>query len=422
MARTAKNASVESRTARSRLKARREPYWTSLGEGRQLGYRRIGPDRGTWIAKYRDPLTGKRHYRSIGSADDLLDPDGLTSISFRQAQAEAAAWFSRKARELAGSEQTSGPYTVADAIADYLAWYAVHRKASGLAAARSAAEAHILPELGPIAIDSLTAGRIRAWHERLAASAAQLRSGERRDPFQDEQRRRKSTANRVLTTLRSALNRAFAEGGVSSDLAWRRVKPFRGVESARTRYLSDDEIRRLVNACPPDFRKLVQAAVFTGCRYGELIQLQVADLNRDSGTLLIRLSKSGKRRHVVLTEEALAFFEDIAAGKRSTVLLLTREDGTAWGKSHQQRPLAEACKRASITPSANFHALRHTHASRLAMRGVPMAVIATQLGHSDTRMAERHYAHLAPTYVAQAIRAGFEDLGITQKGKVTALR
>ncbi len=44
------------------------------------------------------------------------------------------------------------------------------------------------------------------------------------------------------------------------------------------------------------------------------------------------------------------------------------------------------------------------------MRAVPMAVIARQLGHADTRMTERHYAHLAPNYVADTIRANFPRL------------
>lgn len=44
------------------------------------------------------------------------------------------------------------------------------------------------------------------------------------------------------------------------------------------------------------------------------------------------------------------------------------------------------------------------------MRGVPMGVIAAQLGHRDTRMTEKHYAHLAPNYVAQTIRANFPKL------------
>ena len=71
------------------------------------------------------------------------------------------------------------------------------------------------------------------------------------------------------------------------------------------RYLSAAEARRLVRACPEDFRKMVQAALLTGCRYSELARLKCANFNRDSGTLAIRLSK-GKIRHVVLTDEAKA--------------------------------------------------------------------------------------------------------------------
>ena len=55
------------------------------------------------------------------------------------------------------------------------------------------------------------------------------------------------------------------------------------------------------------------------------------------------------------------------------------------------------------------------------MQGVPLPVIAKQLGHADTRMTEKHYAHLAPNYVADTIRAHFPDMGIVQKDNVTAL-
>jgi Phage integrase family len=76
-------------------------------------------------------------------------------------------------------------------------------------------------------------------------------------------------------------------------------------------------------------------------------------------------------------------------------------------------PTATLAAIASIAPKVNFHILRHTHGSHLAMNGVPMGVIAAQLGHADTRMTEKHYAHLAPpSYVAQTIRANFPDLGI----------
>jgi len=91
------------------------------------------------------------------------------------------------------------------------------------------------------------------------------------------------------------------------------------------------------------------------------------------------------------------------------------------GESHQQRPLNEASELANISPPVNFHVLRHTHASHLAMKGVGLGVIAVQLGHADSRMTEKHYAHLAPSYVADTIRAHFPTLGITNESKVTPI-
>jgi integrase len=63
-----------------------------------------------------------------------------------------------------------------------------------------------------------------------------------------------------------------------------------------------------------------------------------------------------------------------------------------------------------------------SHRSTLAMRGVPMGVIAEQLGHADTRMTDKHYAHLAPSYVAETIRAHFPTLGIAGEGNIRSLR
>jgi integrase len=93
-----------------------------------------------------------------------------------------------------------------------------------------------------------------------------------------------------------------------------------------------------------------------------------------------------------------------------------------WGKSHQLRPMLEACKQAKINPAISFHVLRHTHGSTLAIRGVPMGVIAEQLGHADTRMTEKHYAHLAPSYVADTIRANFPTLGIAGDPTVVPMK
>jgi integrase len=261
---------------------------------------------------------------------------------------------------------------------------------------------------------------LRDWHHTIADKPRQAR-GKRGGPPKDAKRRtsgrdairkRRATANRVLTVLKAALNHAWREGIAPSDDAWRRVSPFKAVDAPVIRYLSGEEVRRLVNACPVDFRGLVRGALLTGCRYGELIALRAADYNANAGTVTVRESKAGKVRHVVLTDEGRTLFEALTAGRPGDGFVYLRADGKPWGASHQQRPLAEACARARISPAVSFHILRHSHGSALAMRGAPMGVIAAQLGHSDTRMTEKHYAHLAPSYVADTIRAHFPTLGI----------
>jgi integrase len=162
--------------------------------------------------------------------------------------------------------------------------------------------------------------------------------------------------------------------------------------------------------------------MLTGCRYSELTTMRAADFNADAGVVTVRESKAGKPRHVVLTAEGQRLFATLTAGKLGSDPIFVRRDGRLWGKSHQLRPMADACNRAKIKPAVSFHVLRHRHGSTLAMCGVPMGVIAEQLGHADTRMTEKHYAHLAPSYVADTIRAHFPTLGIAEESTVTTIR
>jgi integrase len=217
------------------------------------------------------------------------------------------------------------------------------------------------------------------------------------------------------SSLDEAHIHAYRERRCASDDAWRQVRAFREADAARLRYLSDDEARRLTNVCPADFRALVTAALLTGCRYGELTALIVDDFNPDVGTIRIPLSKSGKPRHVVLPQEGRDFFATLTDNQSGSARMFLRNNGRPWGKSEQQRPLSAACGAASIDPPVNFHGLRHTYASRLAMRNVPLTVIAAQLGHADTRMVEKHYGHLSAGYVAQSVRAAFGTLGIVEQ-------
>jgi hypothetical protein len=82
--------------------------------------------------------------------------------------------------------------------------------------------------------------------------------------------------------------------------------------------------------------------------------------------------------------------------------------------------MREAVAPARITPPISFHGLRHTWASLAAMNRVPLLVVAQNLGHTDTRMVEKHYGHLAPSYVAEAIRAGAPRYSEQEKARVGA--
>lgn len=346
-----------------------------------------------------------------------------TVFSFAQAQEKARAYFELKARESAGNGSVdAGPYTVGAALADYLA-ERERRGSKGVRADRYAASARIVPTLGAAEIRKLTTKTIRAWllDVEKAPKLLRTRKGatDRRtmsvdDSDADALRARKATANRLLTVLKAALNFAYHEGKVSSDEPWRKVKPYREADAPVINFLSAAECVRLVNACQGSFRDLVRGALVTGCRYGELTRMHVGDFNAEAGVVTVRLSKSGKARHVALNDEGRQVFSALTVGRKGRDLIFTRNDGKPWAASHQQRPLAEAAIEAKLDPAPTFHVLRHTYASALAMRGVSMRVIADQLGHADTRVTERHYARLAPSYVADVVRAALPGFGIME--------
>jgi integrase len=244
-----------------------------------------------------------------------------------------------------------------------------------------------------------------------------------------------------LTMLKACLNHAFDEGLVKNRDEWgRRVKPFENVEVARAHYLTVEQAKRLINASDAEFRRLLQAALQSGARYSELARLKVGDflmavqrqqkrqpngelveVEVEVGTITIEQSKSDKPRHVTLTPEGAEFFQQHCAGRSGNDLMFRHADGSGWSKSEQGRPMRAACAHARITPAVSFHILRHTWASLAVMNGVPLLVVAKNLGHADTRMVERRYGHLAPSYITEAIHAGAPRFGAGPPGSVTPL-
>lgn len=411
MGRQVRDAKLETRASRARLAYQRAPYRRLIEEGLHLTYRRVKAGSGTWGLR---AWTGEKYREAvIATADDHADADGTVVLSYGQAQTKAVEmWRTEQHRALTGVDPSVGPYTVRDAVRDYEAAF-VARGGKAVRSVRSIAAGHILPALGEVGCEKLTRAQITSWFNGLV-TGGQLRGAkvgrvgliktELNCADGEAMRRRRSTANRILTVLKAALNHAHREGRIVSDSAWRMVKPFRSVDGVRTRFLQPKEASRLIAACEGDFRALVQGALLTGCRYGELCRLKIGDVDVQTGSIHVRESKSGKPRHVPLNDEGLSLFTDRLAGKTVGAHAFSR-GGQPWKASEQARPMRSACEAAGIDPVITFHGLRDTYASNLVMSGASIEVVAQLLGHSDSRITAKHYAHLTPSYVSDVLRA-----------------
>ena len=167
MARTIRESKITSPTARRKLKAGRQPHWTTLRAAHShLGWQRWPDDKaGRWVLRRR--LGGGYTTEPIGIADDAAPADGVNVLSYEQAR--------MKATELAsGDTRPAGRLTVSKAMADYIDRQAALGKPT--AGAESAAVVHILPALGKMAVEDLTSRQLQRWLANLAAQPARIRT------------------------------------------------------------------------------------------------------------------------------------------------------------------------------------------------------------------------------------------------------
>ena len=409
MPRSVRDSKLDSRTARLKLKKGKR-HWRAISKGLALGYWR-GKKSSSWLS--RKLVEGKYHLGTLGKADDYEDADGHEVLDFYQAQERAREWSKTE-------RGRGGPYSVREAVVDYLKDF----EGKSEHETRRVCERYILPKLGDRLVNDLTTREIRRWRDGIKAAKPRARAREDEENFRPgdvDERARRATANRILTVLKAVLNHAWRESGkVPSNEAWSKVQPYQKVDGPRVRYLTDDECRRLVNACAEDIRPLVQAALFTGARYGEITRMKVGDYDSDAGTVYIEPSK-GDPRHTYLTDEGRRFFDRVALKRGADERLFLRPDGEPWAGSQQVRRIREASQQAKVDPPATFHVLRHSYGSALARQGVALQVIAEGMGHANIEITRKHYAHLAPSHVAEAIRSGLPEYGF-KEDNVSRLR
>jgi integrase len=377
----------------------------------------------------RGAAPGKGRYteRSLALADDHRDADGAEVLTFAQAQRRLLEKAHAQALEASGER-----YTVADAVRDYVDFIRRHRKSAD--DTENKLTAYVLSsEVAGKRLADLTGADFETWlasalkrrrrtRRKGGGEVRESTAAENKAEAAERSRRRKATLNRVINALKACLNHAAGAGKPANPEAWARLKKFRSADSARLRWLTLDEARRLHNAADSSLRSLIAAGLNTGCRAGELLALRSGDYDPRSKTLLIAESKSGKPRRVPLTDNGVALFETLTAGKLEDAPLFRRLDGSAWYRVALVRAMRSACAAAKVRPAATFHTLRHTYASHLVQQNVPLLFVAEALGHSDARMVTKHYGHLAPSHVADAIRAALPKFGLAPQAAVTDVR
>jgi integrase len=417
MARTKRSNILETRTQRlSKLKPAKRPHWVPSGlKAAHLGYRRNENGNGTWIARQ---YVGNQRYttKAFAEADDYADADGTRVMTYHQA-------IDHMRGTVQAEPRARSRYTIAQAVADYIAYQRAEK--------RSASDSE--PKLrtyvteffgGERQVTELTEADFMRWRKHWLEHAPQKRrNAVKLDTSAEGKRRRKATLNRVIGIVKGCFNYAHAHKattGVRSAEAWQGLKKFEKAGKARVRWLQGDEAQRLINASAPDFRSIVQGALLIGARWSELRGIRVRDFD-PAGTVHIVDTFKHTARHVPLNKDGVALLTNLTTGRAPDDYVFTRADGEPWALRDQHRAMADACAAAKLEP-VTFHELRHTYASVLVKAGVPLAYVAKATGHRDTRMLEEHYAHLAPSHVADTIRENLPGFNLTVEKKVRRIR
>ena len=265
----------------------------------------------------------------------------------------------------------------------------VHNKPSTTDSKKKTLKNHLVPAFGTMRLDQITPAQVEAF------KAEQLKQGYA-----------KKTVKNRCADLGRLLNLAV-ELGVLAQVV--KVKGLR-VEKQEAMFLDFEEAERLLEAVDGAWRTFVLLALRTGLRVGELLALRWEDVDLKAARIFVRRTrwngqehspKGGRGRRVDLSDQAVAALR--AHQHLRGAYVFCQPDGKPLSHSMVKDVVPNACRRAGLAKRVTMHGLRHSFASHLAMRGVPLPAIRDLLGHADLSMVTR-YAHLAPSVTREAVR------------------
>ena len=223
------------------------------------------------------------------------------------------------------------------------------------------------------------------------------------------------TTNHFRTLLSKIMGTAVGWNFLSDN-------PVRGVKMPeRTlkrphRFLTMDEVRRLVGASEEPVRTIVMLATMTGLRIGEILALRWGRVNLAAGRLRVEETcyhgrfgtpkTKASRRELPLPSvvvRALLNHRSRSSDTSDEALVFSTSNRTPLASNNlRKRQLHPACVRAGLSP-INWHTLRHTHGTLLHEQGTPLRVAQAQLGHSHMSTTLAVYTHASAHAQRQAV-------------------
>jgi len=277
---------------------------------------------------------------------------------------------------------------------------------------------HILPVLGELRLDEITTLHIEDYkREKLERGRLQGKRDEDGN-FVDPGLGKKSIDNH-LSMLRRVFNVARDWEIVTRTPKFELFRPglppfdyldFDEADAliAASRELPGRDPRDHFSVAEGDWGRMVLVACKTGMRLGELVALRWRNVHFRTGVIHVcesitrgqlGLPKSGKSRDIPMSQSVLVAMQ--AHKHRRSQYVFSTMAGQTLNGDRCQKPLTAGCERADLR-RITWHVLRHTFASHLAMRGVPLKVIQELLGHASIEMTMR-YAHLTPSAKKYAV-------------------
>jgi integrase len=213
-----------------------------------------------------------------------------------------------------------------------------------------------------------------------------------------------ATVNREISTLRHMLNKAVEWGMLETSPFDKGSRLMLKENNHRLRFLTDSEIEALLKACEdlktytPHLRPIVETALLTGMRRGELLSLNWEQIR--NGFIYLTETKSGKARQIPINDRLAEVLKEVRRGNQlKSFYVFCDSQGRRF--LEVKRSFASACRKAGIE-AFRFHDLRHTFASQLVMRGASLKAVQELLGHASLAMTMR-YAHLSHEHLKDSV-------------------